>query len=164
MRTRLRPSHLFGFGRFSSEYRRPAGWPPCRSAPELGPTSGRDDPTSVGRRTIRAVEAQRRALNWTSSPRASVRRHAGRARPKVPAPPDESGWRHEWRPQGCAIRPGTNVACGHSCRARKPGMAERTPSALASWEAAVTTPRPPDPPTITGLPRSAGSSRCSADA
>src|SRR3954452_13127364 len=43
-------------------------------------------------------------------------------------------------------------------------MAERTPKALASYDAVATTPRPPTPPTTTGLPRSEGLSRCSTAA
>src|SRR3546814_13366727 len=43
-------------------------------------------------------------------------------------------------------------------------MAERTPKALASYDAVATTPRPPTPPMMTGLPRSEGLSRCSTAA
>jgi hypothetical protein len=43
-------------------------------------------------------------------------------------------------------------------------MAERTPKRLASYEAAQTTERLPRQATMTGLPRSCGSSRCSTDA
>src|SRR5215213_9330522 len=43
-------------------------------------------------------------------------------------------------------------------------MAERAPYARASYEAVATTPRPPVPPTTTGLPRSEGLSRCSTAA
>src|SRR4051812_35011425 len=43
-------------------------------------------------------------------------------------------------------------------------MAERTPYTLASYDAVATTPRPPTPPTTTGLPRSEGLSRCSTAA
>ena len=43
-------------------------------------------------------------------------------------------------------------------------MAERTPYFLASYDAVATTPRPPVPPTTTGLPRSDGLSRCSTAA
>jgi hypothetical protein len=43
-------------------------------------------------------------------------------------------------------------------------MAERTPKALASYEAAHTTERLPRQATMTGLPRSCGSSRCSTEA
>src|SRR5262249_42713558 len=44
------------------------------------------------------------------------------------------------------------------------GIAERTPNGRASYEHAATTPRRADPPTMTGLPRSDGSSRCSTAA
>jgi hypothetical protein len=44
------------------------------------------------------------------------------------------------------------------------GMAERTPNALASYEAAQTTERLACQATITGLPRRSGLSRCSTDA
>src|SRR5262249_48036925 len=44
------------------------------------------------------------------------------------------------------------------------GIAEGPPTRRASWLAADTTPRPPVPPTTTGLPRSAGRSRCSTAA
>src|SRR4051812_18857807 len=43
-------------------------------------------------------------------------------------------------------------------------MAERTPYRRASYDAVATTPRPPTPPTTTGLPRSDGLSRCSTAA
>src|SRR3954470_2495078 len=43
-------------------------------------------------------------------------------------------------------------------------MAERAPYARASYDAVATTPRPPTPPTTTGLPRSEGLSRCSTEA
>src|SRR3954454_22471224 len=43
-------------------------------------------------------------------------------------------------------------------------MAERTPYVRASYDAVATTPRPPTPPTTTGLPRSEGLSRCSTAA
>src|SRR6478735_9268901 len=43
-------------------------------------------------------------------------------------------------------------------------MAERTPYSRASYDAVATTPRPPTPPTTTGLPRSDGLSRCSTAA
>src|SRR3954451_5984816 len=43
-------------------------------------------------------------------------------------------------------------------------MAERTPYVRASYDAVLTTPRPPTPPTTTGLPRSDGLSRCSTEA
>src|SRR5512139_680622 len=43
-------------------------------------------------------------------------------------------------------------------------MADRTPYARASYDAVATTPRPPTPPTTTGLPRSEGLSRCSTAA
>src|SRR6478752_5336128 len=43
-------------------------------------------------------------------------------------------------------------------------MAERTPNRRASYDAVATTPRPPTPPTTTGLPRSEGLSRCSTEA
>src|SRR5689334_15994254 len=43
-------------------------------------------------------------------------------------------------------------------------MAERTPYVRASYDAVATTPRPPTPPTTTGLPRRDGLSRCSTAA
>src|SRR6478609_797752 len=43
-------------------------------------------------------------------------------------------------------------------------MAERTPYVRASYDAVDTTPRPPTPPTTTGLPRRDGLSRCSTAA
>src|SRR6188472_2442014 len=43
-------------------------------------------------------------------------------------------------------------------------MADRTPYFRASYDAVETTPRPPVPPTTTGLPRSDGLSRCSTAA
>src|SRR3954451_2754813 len=43
-------------------------------------------------------------------------------------------------------------------------MAERTPYLRASYDAVLTTPRPPTPPTTTGLPRRDGLSRCSTEA
>jgi len=55
-------------------------------------------------------------------------------------------------------------ASGHRRSARIAGMAERTPKALASYEAAQTTERLPRQVTMTGLPRSCGSSRCSTEA
>ncbi len=44
------------------------------------------------------------------------------------------------------------------------GIADRTPKRRASYDAVDTTPRPPSPPTITGLPRNDGLSRCSTAA
>ena len=44
------------------------------------------------------------------------------------------------------------------------GMAEWTPNFLASYEQVDTTPRPPIPPTIKGLPRYSLWSSCSTDA
>ena len=61
-------------------------------------------------------------------------------------------------------RPDRNAARGHSRRASCIGIAEWTPNTRASYEAVDTTPRPPSPPTMTGLPRSDGLSRCSTDA
>src|SRR6266849_1851948 len=58
----------------------------------------------------------------------------------------------------------TKIASGHKRSARTVGMADRTPKLLASYEAAQTTDRLPRQATITGLPRSYGSSRCSTDA
>ena len=58
------------------------------------------------------------------------------------------------------MRAGTTIASGHSRSARCPPIAVFTPRAFASYEAASTTPKP----TITGLPSSAGLSRCSTDA
>src|SRR4051812_1109305 len=43
-------------------------------------------------------------------------------------------------------------------------MADRTPYLRASYDAVATTPRPPTPPTTTGLPRRDGLSRCSTAA
>jgi hypothetical protein len=57
----------------------------------------------------------------------------------------------------------TNTASGHNRRARIDGMPLRTPFARASYEHESTTPRPPAPPTITGLPKSDGSRRRSTD-
>src|SRR5215470_3912478 len=59
---------------------------------------------------------------------------------------------------------GIKIASGHKHSARTVGMAERTPNFLASYEAAQTTERLPFQATITGLPRSWGSSRCSTEA
>ena len=53
---------------------------------------------------------------------------------------------------------------GHRRRARTDGIALRTPYALASYDALVTTPRAPVPPTITGFPLSDGSFRTSTEA
>jgi hypothetical protein len=60
--------------------------------------------------------------------------------------------------------PRTNVIAGQRRRARHPGMPPRTPNALASYEAARTTPPWALPPTAIGRPRRAGSSNCSTDA
>ena len=57
-------------------------------------------------------------------------------------------------------RQGTTAASGHRKRARPPPIPLWTPRAFASYEAASTTP----PPTMTGLPRNDGSSRCSTEA
>src|SRR6266566_3134196 len=59
---------------------------------------------------------------------------------------------------------GTKTASGHKRSARTAGMAERTPKRLASYEAAHTTERLPRHATMTGLPRSCESSRCSTEA
>ena len=61
-------------------------------------------------------------------------------------------------------RPVRNAACGQRRRASAVGIAEWTPWTRASYDAVATTPRPPTPPTTTGLPRSDGLSRCSTDA
>ena len=53
---------------------------------------------------------------------------------------------------------------GHRRRARTDGIALRTPNRLASYDALVTTPRAPVPPTITGLPSSEGSLRTATEA
>ena len=53
---------------------------------------------------------------------------------------------------------------GHRRRARTDGIALRTPYALASYDALVTTPREPVPPTITGFPLSDGSFRTATEA
>ena len=59
-------------------------------------------------------------------------------------------------------RPGTKMPSGQRRAAVRSGIAEKTPNARASYEAALTTPRSPGrPPTMTGLPRSDGSSSCS---
>src|ERR671915_118876 len=58
------------------------------------------------------------------------------------------------------MRGGTTTASGHSRRACVPPIPPEIPNAFASYDAASTTP----PPTITGRPRSRGSSRCSTDA
>src|SRR5438105_1826720 len=52
----------------------------------------------------------------------------------------------------------------HSRFARDDGIAECTPNLRASYDAAQTTLRSPGQPTTTGLPLSAGSSRCSTEA
>jgi hypothetical protein len=62
------------------------------------------------------------------------------------------------------MRGGTTTASGASRSARAIDMALRTPKGLTSYDAASTTPRWACPPTITGRPRRAGSSRCSTDA
>jgi hypothetical protein len=59
---------------------------------------------------------------------------------------------------------GTNTASGQSRRARAPGIAERTPYRRASYDADITTPRGPPPPTTTGFPASEGSLSVSTDA
>lgn len=59
---------------------------------------------------------------------------------------------------------GTKAAPGPNRSACAPGMAERTPRALAPYKAAQTTERLACPATITGLPRRSGLSRCSTDA
>ena len=53
---------------------------------------------------------------------------------------------------------------GHRRRARTAGMAFRIPKARASYEADITTPREPAPPTTTGLPASDGSFWTSTEA
>ena len=63
-----------------------------------------------------------------------------------------------------SMRGGTTTACGHSRSASAIGIALRQPNGRASYDAASTTPRRREPPTMTGLPRSAGLSRCSTDA
>ena len=57
----------------------------------------------------------------------------------------------------------STIALGQRLSASTIDIAERTPKRRASYEAAHTTPRLACPPTRTGLPRSAGSSRCSTD-
>ncbi len=59
---------------------------------------------------------------------------------------------------------GGRCPSGHSRRARTDGIALRTPYALASYDALVTTPRAPVPPTITGFPLSDGSLRTATEA
>jgi hypothetical protein len=63
-----------------------------------------------------------------------------------------------------AIRGAITLPCGHSAIARPMGIALRTPNGRASYDAAHTTPRFDGQPTITGCPRSDGSSRCSTEA
>ena len=58
----------------------------------------------------------------------------------------------------------TTIAVGHSRSAWPMGIAERTPKRRASYVALETTPRPSVPPTMTGLPRSDGSSSTSTAA
>jgi hypothetical protein len=53
---------------------------------------------------------------------------------------------------------------GHKRCAPIAGIAECTPNALASYEAAQTTERFARQATITGFPRKSGLSRCSTDA
>ncbi len=62
------------------------------------------------------------------------------------------------------MRGGTTMALGARRMATAMGMAECTPNGLTSYEAASTTPRRGSPPTMTGLPRRSGESRCSTDA
>jgi hypothetical protein len=57
-----------------------------------------------------------------------------------------------------------NTPSGQSRFARDEGIAECTPNFRASYDAAQTTLRRPGQPTMTGLPRSDRSSRCSTDA
>jgi hypothetical protein len=52
---------------------------------------------------------------------------------------------------------GRKTASGHSRRARTEGIALRIPNRRASYEADITTPREPAPPTTTGRPTSDGS-------
>ena len=63
---------------------------------------------------------------------------------------------------------GRYMPCGQSFQACEMGSALRTPNVRASYEAVATTPRPRPPlgsaPTMTGLPRSSGRSRCSTAA
>ena len=61
-------------------------------------------------------------------------------------------------------RPPRKAACGHRARASAVRIADRTPCTRASYDAVATTPRGPMPPTMTGLPRSDGLSRCSTEA
>ncbi len=61
-------------------------------------------------------------------------------------------------------RPLRYAACGQRDRASRVDIADRTPKTRASYDAVATTPRPPTPPTTTGLPRSDGLSRCSTAA
>jgi hypothetical protein len=58
----------------------------------------------------------------------------------------------------------TTIARGQRRSASAIGIAEWMPNVRASYEHDATTPRRADPPTSTGLPRSAGSSRCSTAA
>ena len=62
------------------------------------------------------------------------------------------------------MRTGRNTPFGHSLRASFMLIAECTPNCRASYDAVATTPRPVSPPTMTGIPRRAGLSRCSIDA
>jgi len=59
---------------------------------------------------------------------------------------------------------GIKTACGHKRSAVIAGIAERTPKRRASYDAAQTTERLPSQATMTGLPSSRWSSRCSTDA
>ena len=64
-----------------------------------------------------------------------------------------------------SIRTGRYTPCGQRRHASEMGMAEWMPNLRASYEQADTTPRCPGAaPTMTGLPRSDGSSRCSTEA
>ncbi len=58
----------------------------------------------------------------------------------------------------------TTMACGQRRIASAIGIADRTPKGRTSYDAAQTTPRFEGPPTMSGRPRSEGSSRCSTDA
>ena len=65
---------------------------------------------------------------------------------------------HTGRNFGISLEPGTEkIPCGHNFLAWKAGIARRTLNTRASYDAVLTTPRPPgSPPTITGLPRNSG--------
>src|SRR3954465_13176888 len=56
-----------------------------------------------------------------------------------------------------------NAGCGQRDRASRVDIADRTPYLRASYDAVLTTPRPPTPPTTTGFPGNEGLSRGSPE-